>query len=141
MAFAIYILNLAIVVFSALQSAFFKHSDLAGSFSIMFRVTFIALFITAFILKKICEDDYLAEHFAYQFKAMMVMFLYGLVLVIGLVLIASLLGGFDKSALISLVAPFMVLLIIVGIISFILLIWFLYRNIKGLIYLSLNKDL
>jgi uncharacterized membrane protein len=144
MAYSIYILSLGIFAFSALQSAFFKHSDLANGISIALGGLSIVLLITAFILKKTCEDDYLAEHFAYQFKAMMVMFLYGLILAAGSVLIASLLGGFDQNALVSLaslVTPFIVLIVIVGIVSFILIIWFLYRNIKGLIYLSLDKDL
>jgi uncharacterized membrane protein len=144
MAFSIYILNLATVVFAGLQNAFFKYNYLANAVSEASGVILIILLIASFIFKRICEDDYLAEHFAYQFKTMMVMFLYALVLSIGVILALVFFDGFGKNALNSLdalVAPSLVLIGIIGIISFIIFIWFLYRNIKGLIYLSMDKDL
>ncbi|MDR2151647.1 MAG: hypothetical protein LBO72_02395 [Helicobacteraceae bacterium] len=133
--FAIYVLNL-------FAMALWRLSYPDEAFFII-----VALCITAFALKNICKDEYLTRHFAYQFKTGLAVFVYHAVKMCVEFLIVYFDEIIDKNLnliqylnFLNLASALLLLygIVIIGIVTH---IWFLYRNVKGLIYLSKNKVL
>ncbi|MDR2153297.1 MAG: hypothetical protein LBO72_10810 [Helicobacteraceae bacterium] len=121
-AFAIYILNLPLMAF--MRPPYLFETPLIV----------IALCIGAFALKNICKDECLATHFAYQFKTNLVASIY-------LAVVICCLFFFPYETIKDRVLPSMLAGAGVYIISILMLLWFFYRNVKGLIYLSKNEVL
>jgi uncharacterized membrane protein len=94
--------------------------------------------IATFTLGKFCADALLKKHFAYQFRTDWIAAVCAIIVLAGLaLLIYNLPGrsgwGFNITVLIYSLGCMAV------IIHFLTPLWFLYRNIKGLVYLNKNK--
>jgi uncharacterized membrane protein len=97
---------------------------------------FITFFIAAIVFKKICGDECLKKHFAYQSRTILVFLVYTIAATGGtFLLMRTLPGGFSREH------PGMVVLYGLGshLMKNTMAIWLLYRNIKGLVYLNKNK--
>ncbi|MDR3178090.1 MAG: hypothetical protein LBT96_03805 [Campylobacteraceae bacterium] len=137
-AFFIYALNLILVVVKGIYSGVFEESI----FLIAFIIT-IALCIAAFIFKKICEDEYLRSHFWYQFRTILVLLVFGIVVEIisSFMPTADAASTFNDTRALSLSAYLIYMTGIFGVLSIVVGIWFIYRNVKGIIYLNKHKEL
>jgi uncharacterized membrane protein len=120
-AFAIYVLNMAAII------AFYPLG-----YSIESPLAVIALCIGAFALKNICKDECLATHFAYQSKTNFALFVYAVVVVCGSFLLAYFGETVDEYLNLALayLLVYTIIAITIGVV-----IWFFYRNVKGLICL------
>jgi hypothetical protein len=116
MAYSIYILSLITAMLLAFLKVFFQYHRFTKDISPTLITIFIVFIALSFILKKICEDDYLAEHFFYQFKSMAIIFLYFFILSVYSLLFLLFLAANNKLA--SLAAPLTALFIIVCIYIF-----------------------
>jgi uncharacterized membrane protein len=138
MAFFIYSFNLIIIAIAYISSILEKSFFDSGFHTVATLITII-LFIITFILKKACEDEYLGEHFKYQFRTLLIYLLIDIIwIIIFFMFFMFLVALFnDIRAIVS-----GVFLFYIGAILLVMLhIWFIYRNIKGIIYLITNKDL
>ncbi|MDR3177432.1 MAG: hypothetical protein LBT96_00455 [Campylobacteraceae bacterium] len=129
MAFCIYALNL--ILPAVVYVIFTVTEDIKSSIGFIIVIT---LCIVAFILKKTCKDDYLKKHFGYQFRTILYSLSLGIAFVFIIMMLALLMlygNGSDYEFLVFIICILLV----------IFTIWFIYRNIKGLIYLSKHKEL
>ncbi|MDR2153299.1 MAG: hypothetical protein LBO72_10820 [Helicobacteraceae bacterium] len=134
MEFAAYFVYIIILV--AIAFLIFRYVFLGRRFSgyhyAFVAAIFVALGIAVFALKNICEDAYLTTHFSYQFNTMLVVFLFVFGCVFGGLTCARFGETVDK--FINLALAYLLIYALVAIANLIG-IWFLYRIIKGLIYL------
>jgi uncharacterized membrane protein len=93
---------------------------------------FIALCITVSILKNACDNEYFKKHFKYQYKIALIFF----PSYIALVFISVFLVNNAAELIVNLIAYCASTLITVTI-----GVWFLYKNIKGMVYLVVKKEL
>jgi uncharacterized membrane protein len=141
-AFTIYVLNLAGVIFPFIESGFSAnlYHYLNNIISIIMFFIFIVMCIAAFILKKVCEDEYLKKHFEYQFKTMLKFFLFCIILaVINILVVYTAFMHNITTTLFDIFFSCVVLGLIIA--PFIIGIWFFYKNAKGLIYLFTGRYL
>ncbi|MDR2100289.1 MAG: hypothetical protein LBP40_05655 [Campylobacteraceae bacterium] len=133
-AFTIYILSLYLAVSVVFLSIF--------NFAMLMLVMLFIFSIAAFVCKKKCKEERLMKHFTYQFKTLLIVFIYLFILALGTGIVIyfgkTIDNLFDKE-LVMLVGYVSLYLTIIA--SFIFYIWFVYRNIKGLVYLNKNKNL
>ncbi|MDR2081964.1 MAG: hypothetical protein LBP54_08815 [Campylobacteraceae bacterium] len=132
-AFALYWLNLIISVALCAGSIIIvavPHFSRYGILSRTILFVFIIACIASFVIKKVCDDEYVKKHFGYQFRTALFFIIAYIVLMIvkeNMLLVSyTLIPHLSRGLIITIFAVY---------------IWFLYRNIKGIVYLSINKDL
>jgi uncharacterized membrane protein len=133
MAFFIYISDL-ILALNALKNSFSEKNYFnKGIYFFLIFLIAIALCMTVSVIQSICKDEYLKKHFTYQTNSLLIYILAPIIFSTLILRLASIF--IDRHTLDSYIHCTEILLsVIVG-------IWFFYRNIKGIIYLIVDKDL
>jgi uncharacterized membrane protein len=134
MAFFIYIVSILIPVAVLVGRLISVNHYFTDNLSNIISPAYIVLCIIAFVLKKICEDEYLEDHFRYQFKTLLAFILFSIVFTILLTIIGV-------TAIPGLITGILYLTFTIFIIAIIVILWFLYKNAKGLMYLFTGRYL
>jgi uncharacterized membrane protein len=136
MAFSIYWLNLIVSVAlcaGVIIAVVCPYCNINIIPSRMVFFVFIIICASSSAIRKVSDDEFLKKHFGYQFKTA----LFFVIIYVALLIIMNVMNLLDINSY-TLITNFIFGLYIT---LFVFCVWFLYRNIKGLAYLSANKDL
>ncbi|MDR1615261.1 MAG: hypothetical protein LBS26_06845 [Campylobacteraceae bacterium] len=128
-AFSIYLTNLIMTVILC-AGEFWYYINNAFLRTVWFF--FIMIYITVFLLKNACDDAYYKKHFEYQHKIVLIFSLS----YIASVFISIFLRNTAPEIIADSIGHYSAILI-----TTVLGIWAIYKNINGLVYLVVNKDL